>query len=149
MGNYTFVLSLLSSLDYGRQMKRLVDAVIDTCEIRRRNEVALMSPGDAVVNLRENVIEHRIKYSVAALDDKSRQALLVRALRSVSAVYWDFCVETHGQLEQYFDLIAFAEYVEDEDAGMTGVTFRDWLKVSLRKPRYAELTLQNRPEIFK
>ncbi|RXK36343.1 hypothetical protein M231_06380 [Tremella mesenterica] len=105
MGNYGFVLSLLSSLDHGRQMKRLVDAVIDSC--------------DAVVNLRESVIENRIKYSVATLDDKTRQATLEKASRS---------------LEQYFDLIAFAEYVEEEDAGATGVTFHDWLK--------------NRPEIW-
>jgi hypothetical protein len=32
MGNYQLVLSLLSSLDYGRQMKRIVDAIIDDCE---------------------------------------------------------------------------------------------------------------------
>jgi hypothetical protein len=32
MGNYQLVLSLLSSLDHGRQMKRVVDAIIDNCE---------------------------------------------------------------------------------------------------------------------
>jgi hypothetical protein len=69
MGNYQIVLSLLSSLDNGRQMKRLVDTVIDTC--------------DAVVNLREIVLDHRIRYSVVAMDDKNRQALLERAIRSV------------------------------------------------------------------
>lgn len=31
MGNYQIVLSLLSSLDNGRQMKRIVDTVIDNC----------------------------------------------------------------------------------------------------------------------
>ena len=70
MGNYQIVLSLLSSLDHGREMKRLVDHVIDTC--------------DAVVNLRENVLEYRIKYSVVATDDKHRQAVLDKAVRSVS-----------------------------------------------------------------
>lgn len=100
MGNYQMILSLLSSLDNGRQMKRLVDRVIDAC--------------DAVVNLRENVIAHRIKYSVTAMDDKNRQNLLDKALRS---------------LEQYFDLIVFAAYVEEEDAGDSGVTFSSWLKV--------------------
>lgn len=69
MGNYQIVLSLLSSLDNGRQMKRLVDTVIDTC--------------DAVVNMREIVLDHRIRYSVLAMDDKNRQALLERAIRSV------------------------------------------------------------------
>ncbi|WWC73457.1 uncharacterized protein I206_107427 [Kwoniella pini CBS 10737] len=99
MGSYQIVMSLLSSLDHGRQMKRLVDAVIDAC--------------DAVINLRENVIEHRIKYSVSSMDDKNRQVYLEKALRS---------------LEQYFDLIVFASYVEEEDAGTTGVTFSSWLK---------------------
>ncbi|WWD04103.1 hypothetical protein V865_002168 [Kwoniella europaea PYCC6329] len=105
MGSYQIVLSLLSSLDHGKQMKRLVDAVIDAC--------------DAVINLRENVIEHRIKYSVSSMDDKNRQVYLEKALRS---------------LEQYFDLIVFASYVDEEDAGTTGVTFSSWLK--------------NRPEIW-
>jgi hypothetical protein len=72
MGNYQIVLSLLSSLDNGRQMKRLVDTVIDTC--------------DAVVNLREIVLDHRIKYSVVTMDDKNRQALLERAIRSVRGI---------------------------------------------------------------
>ncbi|CAD6587111.1 MAG: hypothetical protein TREMPRED_004663, partial [Tremellales sp. Tagirdzhanova-0007] len=99
MGNYQIVMSLLSNLDHGRQMKGLVDAIIDTC--------------DAVVNLRENVIENRIRYSISAMDDKTRQSLLAKALRS---------------LEQYFDLIVFAEYVEKEEAGATGVTFSTWLK---------------------
>ncbi|KAK4685163.1 hypothetical protein P7C73_g4998, partial [Tremellales sp. Uapishka_1] len=99
MGNYQIVLSLLSSLDNGREMKRLVDRVIDAC--------------DAVVNLRENVIEHRIKYSMAAMDDKARQTSLDRAIRS---------------LEQYFDLIVFSSYVEEEQGGNTGVSFSTWLK---------------------
>ncbi|BEI83204.1 hypothetical protein CcaverHIS002_0310720 [Cutaneotrichosporon cavernicola] len=50
MGNYQIVLSLLSSLDHGRELKRLVDMIIDDC--------------DSVVNLRENAIEYRIKYSL-------------------------------------------------------------------------------------
>ncbi|WVN86977.1 uncharacterized protein L203_102152 [Cryptococcus depauperatus CBS 7841] len=105
MGNYQIVLSLLSSLDQGKPMKQLVDAIIDSC--------------DAVINLRENVIKERIKYSVAAMEDKKRQIHLERALRS---------------LEQYFDLIVFAAYVDEENAGQTGVTFSTFLK--------------NRPEIW-
>jgi hypothetical protein len=31
MGNYQLVLSLISSLDHGRQMKRVVDTIIDNC----------------------------------------------------------------------------------------------------------------------
>ena len=85
MGDYQIVLSLLSSLDHGRQMKRLVDAVIDTCKRcpNSGNDAEYIGVGGAVVNLRENVIEYRIKYSVSAMDDKSRQGLLEKALRSV------------------------------------------------------------------
>lgn len=70
-----------------------------------------------MINLREHVIEQRIKYSVSAMDEKNRQNFLNKALRA---------------LEQYFDLIVFAAYVEDEDAGSTGVTFSSWLQVSSR-----------------
>ena len=73
MGNYQIVQSLLSSIDNGREVKRLVDIVIDTC--------------DAVVNLRENVIENRIKYSVVAMDEKTRQTVLQRAVRAVSLLH--------------------------------------------------------------
>nr|XP_031859044.1 uncharacterized protein CI109_005550 [Kwoniella shandongensis]KAA5526116.1 hypothetical protein CI109_005550 [Kwoniella shandongensis] len=73
----------------------------------------VLDRSDAVINLRENVIEHRIKYSVSAMDDRNRQVWLDKALRS---------------LEQYFDLIVFASYVEETDAGTNGVTFSSWLK---------------------
>ncbi|RSH87875.1 uncharacterized protein EHS24_000393 [Apiotrichum porosum] len=99
MGNYQIVLSLLSSLDHGREIKALVDQIIDDC--------------DAVVNLRENVIENRIKYSVASRDDKQSQGYLDRAVRS---------------LEQYFDLIVFAAYVEHPQGMSSGAKFSSWLK---------------------
>jgi hypothetical protein len=38
MGNYQIVLSLLSSLDHGRELKRLVDHVIDICELNVGSE---------------------------------------------------------------------------------------------------------------
>jgi hypothetical protein len=90
--------------------------------------------GDAVVNLREHVLEYRIKYSVAATDDKARQALLEKASRSVCAAL-HHVFEIHqeradSQLEQYFDLIVFAAYVAEEEAGSTGVSFSAWLQVS-------------------
>jgi hypothetical protein len=86
MGNYQIVLSLLSSLDHGRDMKRLVDQVIDACVLFCLYLVFMLTQtGDAVINLRENVMELRIKYSVSAMDDKGRQALLERALRAVSS----------------------------------------------------------------
>lgn len=40
------------------------------------------------MNLREHVLEYRIRYSVAAMDDKARQALLEKASRSVCPAYW-------------------------------------------------------------
>lgn len=70
MGNYQVVLSLLSSLDHGRELKRLVDIIIDNC--------------DQVINLRENVIEYRVKYSVAKGEDKNGHSWLDKAVRSVS-----------------------------------------------------------------
>jgi hypothetical protein len=106
MGNYQIVLSLLSSLDHGRETKNLVDCVIDNC--------------DSVVNLRENVIEYRIKYSVAMRDDKDGQQFLDKAVRS---------------LEQYFDLIVFAAYVDSPQGMSSGLRFSSWLKA--------------RPEIWK
>lgn len=74
MGNYQIVLSLLSSLDNGRELKRLVDMIIDDC--------------DSVVNLRESVIEYRIKYSVASRDDPNGSWYLDKAVRSVSVHAW-------------------------------------------------------------
>ena len=106
MGNYQIVLSLLSSLDHGREIKRLVDIIIDNC--------------DAVVNLRESVIEHRIKYSVATRDDKQAHTHFDKAVRS---------------LEQYFDLIVFAAYVDSPQGMGSGIRFSSWLKA--------------RPEIWK
>lgn len=50
--------------------------------VRLPAESALLS-GGAVVNLRENVLEQRLRYSVAATDDKHRQSVLEKALRSV------------------------------------------------------------------
>ncbi|KIM67616.1 hypothetical protein SCLCIDRAFT_1210267 [Scleroderma citrinum Foug A] len=98
-GNYSVILSLLGCLDQGLQSKRLVDRVIDTC--------------DHVSNLREDVLIHRIRYSLttADQDEGMREALLDKASRS---------------LEQYFFLIAFANYVDsvpDFDQ-----TFSQWLK---------------------
>jgi hypothetical protein len=91
MGNYQIVLALLSSLDNGREIKRLVDDVIDSCKFGSLvspspYNYSLTTPGDTVVNLREVVIEHRIKYSVSSMDEKSRKDWLSRATRSVCRI---------------------------------------------------------------
>lgn len=82
MGDYQIVLSLLSILDHGREEKHLVDMVIDNC--------------DAVVNLRENVIEYRIKYSTVSRDDKHGQLYLDKAVRSVSSLSEKSAYEVAG-----------------------------------------------------
>jgi hypothetical protein len=65
------------------------------------------------------------------MDDKNGQAVLNRAIRFVR---WlpAFESSAHLQLEQYFDLIVFAAYLEEEEAGDSGVTFSQWLKVGRR-----------------
>ncbi|KAL7413408.1 inositol hexakisphosphate-domain-containing protein [Mrakia frigida] len=96
MGNYSVILSLLGCLEGGKKVKVLVDAVIDAC--------------DAVTNLREEIIDFRIKASID-LDDKTRQIMLDKASKS---------------LEKLFFLISFAGFIEDSD-GFKG-RFSDWLK---------------------
>lgn len=82
-GNYSIILSLLGCLDHGTFVKRLVDVVIDSCEfyylLRRGLHTRILRPGDHVVNLREVVLDHRIKYSITTTDDKRRRDSLVRA----------------------------------------------------------------------
>lgn len=98
-GNYSVILSLLGCLDRGLQAKRLVDRVIDTC--------------DHVINLREDVLIHRIRYALTTLDqdEYKREELLNKASRA---------------LEQYFFLIAFASYVDSVPS--LDQTFSEWLK---------------------
>ncbi|KAL4066939.1 inositol hexakisphosphate-domain-containing protein [Scleroderma yunnanense] len=98
-GNYSVVLSLLGCLDHGLQSKKLVDRVIDTC--------------DHVINLREDILTHRIRYSLttADQDEDMREALLNKASRA---------------LEQYFFMIAFANYVDSVPDFHQ--TFSQWLK---------------------
>lgn len=98
MGNYQVILSLLSSIEQGKETKAIVDTIIDSC--------------DDVVNLREMIVELRMQYSVSTADESTRINWLDRALQA---------------LERYFFLIAFARYVEEEQAGSTGKRFADWL----------------------
>ncbi|KAI0303565.1 inositol hexakisphosphate-domain-containing protein [Multifurca ochricompacta] len=97
MGNYGIILSLLGCLDDGLKAKKLVDKVIDSC--------------DHVVNLREDILTHRIKYSLSSLEEPSRNLLLQRAAKA---------------LEKYFFTIAFASFVESRRD--FSQTFSDWLK---------------------
>lgn len=95
MGNYGIILSLLGCLDDGLKAKKLVDKVIDSC--------------DHVVNLREDILVHRIKYSLSSLEESTSNVF--RAAKA---------------LEKYFFTIAFASFVEAQyDFSQS---FSDWLK---------------------
>ncbi|KIJ66912.1 hypothetical protein HYDPIDRAFT_180575 [Hydnomerulius pinastri MD-312] len=98
-GNYGVILSLLGCLDHGLQAKKLVDRVIDAC--------------DHVTNLREDILTHRVRYSLTTpeIDEVKRDEILVKAGRS---------------LEKYFFMIAFASYVDSVPDFQQ--TFSGWLK---------------------
>uniref|UniRef100_A0A0W0FRV3 Metal ion binding oxidoreductase n=1 Tax=Moniliophthora roreri TaxID=221103 RepID=A0A0W0FRV3_MONRR len=101
MGNYSIILSLLGCLDHGVQAKKLVDKVIDI--------------NDHVLNIREDILVQRMKYSLTSMEEEKGEAFLNSAGKS---------------LEKYFFMIAFASYVESsEDFSQS---FSDWLKASSR-----------------
>ncbi|KAI9453330.1 inositol hexakisphosphate-domain-containing protein [Russula earlei] len=100
MGSYGIILSLLGCLDDGPKSKKLVDRVIDSCK-----------SGDHVVNLREDILVHRIKYALSSLDEPSGNVLLQRAGKA---------------LEKYFFIVAFASYVEAQHD--YSLSFSTWLK---------------------
>ncbi|KAI5118140.1 hypothetical protein M0805_001739 [Coniferiporia weirii] len=99
MGNYSAILSLLGCLDHGAAVKRIVDRVIDTC--------------DHVVNLREEILTHRIRYSLTSLDDQQREAFLDKAVKAI---------------EKYFFMISFASYVEEVGNTNFDEPFSQWMK---------------------
>ncbi|KAL5486072.1 hypothetical protein ACEPAI_7116 [Sanghuangporus weigelae] len=120
-GNYSVILSLLGCLDHGNQAKRLVDRVIDSC--------------DQVVNLREEILTNRIRYSLTSLDDQGREMFLDKAAKAI---------------EKYFFIIAFASYVEERGSDNFNETFTQWMKarteiwnqvVYLRKSRGSRLNV--------
>ncbi|KAG8928388.1 hypothetical protein FRC01_006011 [Tulasnella sp. 417] len=97
-GTYSLILGLLGCLDHGPDAKKLVDRVIDDC--------------DHVVNLREDVLVHRIRYAVSNMDDKTRPEHLAKAAKA---------------LEKYFFMIAFASFVEGQTTWDS--TFSDWTRM--------------------
>ncbi|KAF4597582.1 hypothetical protein EYR40_008044 [Pleurotus pulmonarius] len=97
MGNYGIILSLLGCLDHGLQAKKLVDRVIDAT--------------DQVTNLREDILIHRLKYSLTSMDEAKGEVSLNKAVKA---------------LEKYFFIIAFTSYVEA--ANDFGESFSAWLK---------------------
>ncbi|KAK0205042.1 inositol hexakisphosphate-domain-containing protein [Desarmillaria ectypa] len=100
MGNYGIILSLLGCLDQGLQAKKLVDRIIDAA--------------DHVTNLREDILVHRIKYSLTSMEEERGEILIEKSRRA---------------LEKYFFIIAFASYVDSSED--FSESFSNWLKTRI------------------
>jgi hypothetical protein len=68
-GNYQCVLSLLGCIDNGFRVKQLVDTIINAC--------------DQVIDLRQEILVNRLKYSLANFDDPSRTGYLKKAAKAL------------------------------------------------------------------
>lgn len=75
---------------------------------------AFVGLGDAVINLREDILNHRINLALAASDDAHRELHLRKALAG---------------LERYFFLVAFASFIAETDV-RADKTYSQWLEVS-------------------
>ncbi|EKM78648.1 hypothetical protein AGABI1DRAFT_100687 [Agaricus bisporus var. burnettii JB137-S8] len=96
-GSYGIILSLLGCLDHGLGAKKLVDKVIDAT--------------DQVTNLREDILNHRLLYSLTSLNDEQGEIFLNKAAKA---------------LEKYFFMIVFASFIEASDKDFTQ-SFLDWI----------------------
>lgn len=87
-GSYGIILSLLGCLDHGLRAKKLVDKVIDAsaclilaclcgCPDPR------LYPADQVTNLREDILNHRLLYSLTSLDDEQGEVFLDKAAKAL------------------------------------------------------------------
>lgn len=70
-GNYQIVLSLLGCIDngLGLRVKKLVDRIINAC--------------DQVINLRQEILVNRLKYSLANFDEQGRTEYLRKAAKAL------------------------------------------------------------------
>jgi hypothetical protein len=68
-GNYGVILSLLGIIDNGYRVKKLVDRIIDSA--------------DQVVNLREEILVGRIRYSVSKGDDERRKEWIEKGAKAL------------------------------------------------------------------
>ena len=100
LGDYSMVRQLCGLLDHGLACKAVVDVAIDGCA--------------QVINIRESILSHRLRYSTAAaIDELDAHSLLRHAAKA---------------LEVYYFLIAFASYVEESKTALFQFRFVDWLK---------------------
>ncbi|SCV73360.1 BQ2448_7286 [Microbotryum intermedium] len=88
VGQYDLILSLLSVIDDAQHLKQIVDTIIDRVDFK--------------VNLRESILEHRIRYASLALVDNQRHSASHDRMGKALAA-----------LERYFFLIAFAAFIND------------------------------------
>ena len=136
-GEYDIILNLLSCLDAGKASKSLVDAAIDQCENYRRYGTFTLSfiylhLGDSVINLREDILNHRINLALAAMDEQHRSLHLNKTLAG---------------LERYFFLVAFASYIAETDI-KPGLKYSEWLLVSRNRACIAHANkIQSRDEL--
>jgi len=74
-----------------------------------------------VINLREDILSLRIKYSLTSMDEKKRRNYLGRAARA---------------LEKYFFIIAYASFVEERK----NETFSSWMQTRVEIWKYVTFT---------
>lgn len=97
LGDYHVVLNIMACLERGNLCKGLVDHVIDKT--------------DHIVNIRETILENRLRSSLTRVDEDTRQSYLSEALKS---------------LERYAFAVCFAGYL-DECTDLNR-TFFEWLQ---------------------
>ena len=87
MGNYGVILSLLGCLDFGLQAKKLVDRVIDASKFFEPfgffRGSQFCYPADHVTNLREDILIHRLRYSMTSMDEAKGEIYLSKARRAL------------------------------------------------------------------
>ncbi|CAH7666719.1 inositol hexakisphosphate-domain-containing protein [Phakopsora pachyrhizi] len=108
-GEFDIIMSLVSILDRGNKEKDLVDMVIDHC--------------DEVINLRDNILEHRIQFALSASPTEQNNNNDIESSEKT---------ENHlkcalASLERYFFLIAFSGYCNEPPMSFKE-NFSTWLK---------------------
>ncbi|KAI9221936.1 inositol hexakisphosphate-domain-containing protein [Blastocladiella britannica] len=106
LGNYHVIAALVRVLDRGAPEKRRVDALVDACS--------------AMVNLREEILVHRVRATLLAGPNMGGGTGAADEALDRARYF----------LERYFFLVAFACYVADPTAGHDAgyaTPFADWI----------------------
>lgn len=89
IGNYGVILSLLGCLDHGLQAKKLVDRIIDASMLEffalssNSNIFHTFHVADQVTNLREDILIHRLKYSLTSMEGEQGENFLQKAVKAL------------------------------------------------------------------